>query len=64
VTKELRAKLKVVIETELEALPELLAGVEPIERLGILVRLLPYALPKVDTVPPGYDEPLDWDGWS
>lgn len=45
-TSELRNILKEIISTEIEALPEALKGLEAKERLEIIIKLLPYVLPK------------------
>jgi hypothetical protein len=50
VTKELRVALKDALYNELENLGGYLAGLEPKDRLEIIVKLLPYALPKVEQV--------------
>ena len=62
ITKELRALFKNFISNELENLPELLDGLEPKDRLDVLIKLLPYALPKVIPVHPSNGEPfkLEW----
>ena len=59
VTKELRAKLKNLIDYELENLPDLLTDMEPKERLDMIIRLMPYAMPKVESVCASAYEPLD-----
>ena len=45
-TKELRAVLKDLIHEELETLQERMDHLDPKERLEVLVKLLPYILPK------------------
>ena len=45
-TKELRAVLKDLIHEELETLQERMDHLDPKERLEVLVKLLPYVLPK------------------
>ncbi|HXH17488.1 MAG TPA: hypothetical protein VNJ07_00270 [Chitinophagales bacterium] len=60
-TKELRAILKDLLHRELEALPERLEKLEGKERLEILVKLLPYVLPKVEPVSMDKGEPGVWD---
>lgn len=60
-TKELRKVLKDLLHQELENLPEHLNRLEPKERLEILVKLLPYAIPVVRSVNYTVDEPSDWD---
>ena len=48
-TKELRTALKNVISDELEQLPYQLEKLQPKERIELLAKLLPYALPRVDS---------------
>ena len=59
--KELRSTLKSCIHAELEKLPETLESLEPKQRLDILVKLMPYAMPKNDNVEATYGEPSVWD---
>jgi len=59
VTKDLRNKLKAVIDTELENLPELLSKLEPRDRVDLLVKLLKYTLPTCTTMSPSYGEPMN-----
>lgn len=61
VTKELRAILKTIIAAELETLPEQLKELEPKDRLDIIIKLMAYCLPKVDSVQPSYGEPMQFD---
>ena len=60
VTSELRDSLKQVIDGELISLSERLEELEPKERVELLIKLLPYIMPKVQTVSHTQDEPLDW----
>lgn len=46
-TNEIREVLKSIIEKELEHLPNQLEKLEPKERLEIMVKLLPYIIPKL-----------------
>lgn len=46
-TKELRAALKNILHQEIELLPDHFNKLEPKDRLELLVKLLPFALPKV-----------------
>jgi hypothetical protein len=62
-TKELRTVLRDMIADELDALPQTLEGL-PKERLDLVIKLLPFCLPKVQAVNGNYDSPLsalDWD---
>lgn len=46
-TKELRAALKNILHQEIELLPDHFNKLEPKDRIELLTKLLPYALPKV-----------------
>jgi hypothetical protein len=59
-TKELRSILKDILYEEIEALKERLDALEPNKRVELLVKLMPYALPKVTSVSHTTNEPLDW----
>ena len=61
ITKELRSVLKDVLYEEIEALQERLDTLNPKERVELLIKLMPYALPKVTSVSHTTNEPLDWD---
>jgi len=58
-TKELRSKLKDLLNTELDALPDMLDGLPPEKRLDIIIKLLNFALPKVSSVSSKSGEPMD-----
>ena len=55
ITSELRKTLKGIIANELEALPETLAELPPKERLELVIKLLPFCMPKVNTISGSYD---------
>ena len=59
-TREIRTALKNILHQEIELLPEHFDRLEPKDRLEILVKLLPYALPKVEAVNYSENEPMDW----
>ena len=59
-TKELRSVLKDVLFEEIEVLQERLDALKPKERVELLIKLMPYALPKVTTISHTTNEPLDW----
>jgi hypothetical protein len=46
-TRELRTALKNILHKEIEAIPEHLKQLEPKDRLEMLIKLLPYTMPKV-----------------
>jgi hypothetical protein len=58
VTSELRKTLKGIVAAELDALPQTLADLPARERLELLIKLLPFCLPKVNTISGTYDR--DW----
>ncbi|WP_372752530.1 hypothetical protein [Labilibaculum sp.] len=58
-TKELRISLKNVIHEELQQLQNQLKSLDPKDRLDILIKLMPYALPKINTVNSTIDEPIN-----
>jgi hypothetical protein len=55
ITIELRKTLKGIIASELEALPTTFEQLQPKERLELLVKLLPFCMPKVDSINGSYD---------
>ena len=48
------------MQKEIELLPETLKGLEPIQRLNILCKLMPYVFPKVEAVDSEKGEPGNW----
>ena len=58
-TKELRTILKNVLYNELENIEELLESLEPKERVELVIKLIPFILPKVDRIGHTYNEPFD-----
>lgn len=60
-TKELRSVLKGVVYNELETIQDKFEGLEPKERLELLIKLLPFVLPKVESASHTINEPLDWN---
>ena len=60
ITKELRTLLKDILYQELEQIQKRLELLEPKERIELLIKLMPYALPKVTSVSHKTNEPLDW----
>ncbi len=47
-TRELRAVLKNILHDEINLLPAHFDKLEPKERIELLIKLLPYSLPKVE----------------
>lgn len=69
ITREVRGMLKAFIAGELAVLPERLVKFTDAERVALMVKLLPYVLPKVDSVHHGFGEPslpfhVGADGWD
>lgn len=61
-SKDMRARLMRIVYDELEKLPQTLADMEPKERVNTLLRLLPFAAPKMDAMDATHGEPINWDG--
>ena len=61
-TSELRKVLKHMVDDELQNLQDNINELEPKERIELLIKLLPYILPKVQTVSARDGETigLDW----
>ena len=59
-TKEMRSVLKDILYQELEQIQERLDALKPRERVELLIKLMPYVLPKVTSVSHTTNEPLDW----
>lgn len=49
-TNDLRRMLKDIFRAEMKRLPEYLQSLEPKERLNVLCKMLPFVLPKVESV--------------
>lgn len=58
---DLRATLKSIVEIELNQLPETLAALPAEKRLEIVLKLIPFVLPKVASVEMDKGEPVVWD---
>lgn len=64
-TKELRQVLKDIIYDELQNLPDTLDGLEPKDRVELVIKLMSYTLPKVRPVMSDKGEPHDWQAdWN
>jgi hypothetical protein len=58
-TKELRSLLKDVIAGEIERLPEYFAELKPKERVELLAKILPYAMPRMEAASYTVGEPFN-----
>lgn len=56
-TGNIRDTLKQMMQTELEQLPDTLKELDPVQRLNILCKLMPYVLPKTESVKANFGEP-------
>ena len=61
ITKELRAVLKNFLFKELEQIQERLDLLEPKERIELIIKLMPFVMPKTTSISHTTNEPLDWD---
>lgn len=59
-TLDLRDRLKSIVESELDRLPELLDGLKDKERLDVILKLMPLVIPKTEPVYHTANEPKDW----
>ena len=60
-TKEMRSVLKDVIYNELDDVQNTLKSLKPKERLDVVLKLMPYVVPKVKTVSHTINEPFEFD---
>lgn len=56
-TKNIRETLKELMQKEFEQLPETLKALDPVQRLNVLCKLMPFVLPKVESVTHRMGEP-------
>lgn len=56
-TGNIRDTLKDMMQKEIESLPDTLKTLEPVQRLNILCKLIPYVLPKVESITHTQGEP-------
>jgi hypothetical protein len=63
-TSELRMTLKGIIAGELDALPQTFGQLPAKERLELLIKMLPYCLPKVDSINGNYDSESLFTDWG
>jgi len=59
-TKELRAILKDILYNEMEKVGGYLEELDTKERLEIIIKLMPYAFPKVENTCHTINEPMDF----
>ena len=56
-TGNIRDTLKELMQKELEQLPETCKGLDPVQRLNIICKFMPYVLPKTESVKHTFGEP-------
>ena len=61
-TKEIRKILNDIVHKELEKIEEKLNTLEPKQRLELLIKLMPYVLPKVESISDSdsASKPIQW----
>ena len=62
-TKELRIALKNILYEELQKIPDHMNNLDPKDRLELIIKLIPYVLPKVEAVNYKENEPSIF-GWE
>lgn len=60
-TNDLRQTLKSIMQNEINKLPEYLESLEPKERINIVLKLIPFVFPKVQSVHIKEGEPFSFD---
>ena len=60
VTKELRSVLKEVLYNELESIEDRLDQLEPKQRLEVVIKLMTYVFPRVESTSHTTNEPFDF----
>jgi hypothetical protein len=62
VTSELRASLKAILDGELVTIRATLDKLPPKDRLDVVLKLMPYCMPKIDSINGRYDK--DFTDWT
>ena len=62
-TKEIRSVLKDFVHQEIDFLPEHIETLETEARLQLLIKIIPFVLPRIKEVSHKDDEPLEFDAW-
>ena len=60
-TKDLRITLKNIFANEIEKIPALLESLPPKEKIEIIIKIMPFVLPRIDSVKMQSGEPFSWD---
>tara|TARA_B110000459_G_scaffold199793_1_gene247081 strand:- start:176 stop:421 length:246 start_codon:yes stop_codon:yes gene_type:complete len=59
-TKDMRTVLKNILFNELGNIEEIMDSLDSKQRIELVIKLLPFVLPKVETVSHTYNEPVDF----
>jgi hypothetical protein len=59
ITSELRESLKAILDGELVTLSATLDKLPDKDRLDVVLKLMPYCMPKIDSINGRYDKALD-----
>jgi hypothetical protein len=62
-TKEIRSVLKDFVHREIEMLPDYMETLENEARIQLLIKIIPFVLPRIKEVSHRDDEPFEFDGW-
>jgi 23S rRNA C2498 (ribose-2'-O)-methylase RlmM len=60
ITRELRETLKIVIDAELTHIADTMAELPPKDRIDVIIKLMPYCMPRIDSLGAHYDETDVW----
>ena len=59
-TKELRTVLKDILYRELETIELRLDELDAKERIELMIKIMPYVFPKLDSISHNTNEPFEW----
>ena len=62
-TKEIRSVLKDFVHQEIELLSEHIETLETESRIQLLIKIIPFVLPRIKEVSHNDDEPFEFDAW-
>jgi hypothetical protein len=62
-TKEIRSVLKDFVHKEMEMLPEHMETLENEARIQLLIKIIPFVLPRIKEVSHKDDEPFEFESW-
>jgi hypothetical protein len=62
-TKDIRSVLKDFVHNEMEMLPEHFESLKIEDRIQLLIKIIPFVLPRIKEVSHKDDEPFELEGW-